>query len=68
MSVYEQHLNEIDREAERARSRILQLQKRKYRKHRDAFKALLDDLQEQGKLNKDSLWRTIYPDLAEVSI
>ena len=39
---------------------------RQERKNRAAFKKLLEDLVEQGKINAESLWRIVYPDIAEV--
>jgi hypothetical protein len=39
---------------------------RQERKNRAAFKILLEALVEQGKVNAESLWRIVYPDIAEV--
>lgn len=66
LTVYESHLADLDQRAERQRARTAQLSRRKYRKTREAFLGMMQELEQQGRIHADSLWRSVYPDIAEV--
>eukprot|EP00045_Choanoeca_perplexa_P011431 m.121229 g.121229 ORF g.121229 m.121229 type:complete len:620 (+) comp15631_c0_seq7:73-1932(+) len=65
LMVFEDRLMEAEREQGMIMRKYADDTFRQDRKNRAAFKGLLDRLVEQGKINAESLWRIVYPDIAE---
>lgn len=59
--VFEGHIRELEKEYQEEKEREKKRLKRQFRKNRDQFLALLDNLHEEGKLTSMSLWVELYP-------
>ncbi|XP_071812640.1 uncharacterized protein [Apostichopus japonicus] len=58
---FEDHIRELEKQEDEERERKRILQKRQYRKCREAFVVLLDELHERGQLNSMSQWMQLFP-------
>ncbi|TRY62941.1 hypothetical protein TCAL_10884 [Tigriopus californicus] len=61
LSVFEDHIRELEREEELEREKERKKLKRFQRKNRDGFIDLLNELHEAGKLTSMSMWVELYP-------
>lgn len=61
LSVFEDHIRELEREEEVEREKERKKLKRFQRKNRDGFIELLNELHEAGKLTSMSMWVELYP-------
>ncbi|KXS10076.1 hypothetical protein M427DRAFT_63010 [Gonapodya prolifera JEL478] len=61
LSVFEEHIKQLENEYEEARNREQRLKRRQERKNREAFWAFLSDLVERGILTSTTKWKQIYP-------
>eukprot|EP00095_Tigriopus_kingsejongensis_P002696 maker-scaffold1646_size32207-snap-gene-0.9 protein:Tk02696 transcript:maker-scaffold1646_size32207-snap-gene-0.9-mRNA-1 annotation:"pre-mrna-processing factor 40-like protein a" len=64
LSVFEDHIRELEREEELEREKERKKLKRFQRKNRDGFIELLNELHEAGKLTSMSLWVELYPTIS----
>jgi pre-mRNA-processing factor 40 len=58
--VFEEHIRSLEKEHLEDLEKKKRWQRRQERKNRDAFLCLLDELNEQGKLNSMSIWVNLY--------
>ncbi|XP_022656646.1 pre-mRNA-processing factor 40 homolog B-like isoform X2 [Varroa destructor] len=61
LTIFEDHIRELEKEHEAEREREKKVLKRSQRKAREGFQALLADLHDKGKLTSMSLWSELYP-------
>lgn len=61
LSVFEDHVKNLEGEYDHKRNRERVLRKRAERKRREAFKELLAELRSKGNLNAKTLWMQIHP-------
>ncbi|KAG0332624.1 hypothetical protein BG004_001164, partial [Podila humilis] len=61
LSVYEDHIKQLEKEYDVQRSRDRTLRKRSERKRREGFKELLTELRSKGQLNAKTCWMEIHP-------
>ncbi|KAF9425218.1 PRP40 pre-mRNA processing factor 40 [Podila epigama] len=61
LSVYEDHIKQLEKEYDQQRSRDRTLRKRAERKRREAFKELLAEFRGKGQLNAKTNWMQIHP-------
>lgn len=61
LSVFEELIQGIEKEAETARRGEIDAKRRKERQNRDAFRALLQALHQEGKIAARSTWGEIFP-------
>ncbi len=66
INAFEDVMKDLESEELKMRQRQRVLERRQNRKNREAFEALLKELEDQGKLHAEALWRTIYPEVAKV--
>ncbi|KAG0275076.1 hypothetical protein BGZ95_009210 [Linnemannia exigua] len=65
LSVFEDHIKQLEKEYDQNRIRERVLRKRTERKRREAFKELLTELRTSGQLNAKSCWMQIHPLIKE---
>ncbi|KAK3845446.1 MAG: hypothetical protein J3R72DRAFT_352808, partial [Linnemannia gamsii] len=65
LSVFEDHIKQLEKEYDQNRIRERVLRKRAERKRREAFKELLAELRTSGQLNAKSCWTQIHPLIKE---
>ncbi|KAF9902086.1 hypothetical protein EC991_005292 [Linnemannia zychae] len=65
LSVFEDHIKQLEKEYDQNRIRERVLRKRTERKRREAFKELLTELRTTGQLNARSCWMQIHPLIKE---
>ncbi|KAG0236940.1 PRP40 pre-mRNA processing factor 40 [Actinomortierella wolfii] len=65
LSVFEEHIKALEREYEHQRERKRLLRRRTERKRREAFKAMLTELRNAGKVNARTEWSQVYPSLKD---
>ncbi|KAG0209848.1 hypothetical protein BGX33_005305 [Mortierella sp. NVP41] len=65
LTVYEDHIKQLEKEHDQDRVRERVLRKRTERKRREAFKELLAELRTNGQLNAKSCWMQIHPLIKE---
>lgn len=63
LNVFDTHMAALEREHKEESARLAKEHKRRARKARDAFKELLRELREQGKLHRRAKWKDVFPDL-----
>ncbi|KAJ3338720.1 PRP40 pre-mRNA processing factor 40 [Gonapodya sp. JEL0774] len=61
LSVFEEHIKQLENDYEEARNRDQRLKRRQERKNREAFWAFLSELVERGILTSTTKWKQIYP-------
>jgi pre-mRNA-processing factor 40 len=57
---FEDHIRGLEREEDDGKQKDRERERRKFRKNRDAFLVLLDELHSSGKLTSVSLWKERY--------
>ncbi|PWZ03518.1 hypothetical protein BCV70DRAFT_18701 [Testicularia cyperi] len=60
LSVFEELMRGIEKDAEETRKRGLDMKHRRERKNRDAYKALLHQLRDEGKIHAKSTWGQVF--------
>ncbi|EGD79781.1 hypothetical protein PTSG_10766 [Salpingoeca rosetta] len=65
LEAFEKEMERLDSEFHAKIREEKDSMQRKERKNRDAFVALLDELEEHGQLHAETLWRTLYPDVCK---
>ncbi|PWN51889.1 hypothetical protein IE53DRAFT_385721 [Violaceomyces palustris] len=63
--VFDEHMKTIEKETSDARKKEQEVKRRGERKNRDAFKALLGELKDEGALDARTTWGDIYPRLKD---
>ncbi|CAG0881360.1 unnamed protein product [Cyprideis torosa] len=60
LTVFQDHIRQLEQEEEEEREREKKVTRRQQRKNRDNFLTLLDELHERGQLTSMSLWVELY--------
>ncbi|XP_001950893.1 pre-mRNA-processing factor 40 homolog B isoform X1 [Acyrthosiphon pisum] len=61
LTVFQDHIRELEKEEEHDKERERRRRKQQERKNRDNFGMFLEELHQQGKLTSMSLWKELYP-------
>ncbi|VVC43795.1 Hypothetical protein CINCED_3A020008 [Cinara cedri] len=61
LTVFQDHIRELEKEEEHDKERERRRRKQQERKNRDNFGMFLEELHQQGKLTSVSLWKELYP-------
>lgn len=61
LTVFEDLMKTIEKDTDQAKRKEAQAKRRRERQNRDAFKALLGRLQEEGKIRARSTWGEVFP-------
>ncbi|CAI6348543.1 unnamed protein product [Macrosiphum euphorbiae] len=61
LTVFQDHIRELEKEEENDKERERRRRKQQERKNRDNFGMFLEELHQQGKLTSMSLWKELYP-------
>ncbi|KAJ6259125.1 hypothetical protein Dda_6022 [Drechslerella dactyloides] len=61
LNVFESHIKFLERSSNDNRQKQKQMKQRRERKNREAFVALLDELQANGKIRSGCKWKEIHP-------
>eukprot|EP01147_Barroeca_monosierra_P011361 gene11362-3393_t len=65
LEAFDEEMERLDHEFSLSVRQKKDDQYRKERKNRDAFLALLKELEENGQFHAETLWRTLYPDVCK---
>lgn len=65
LTAYSAYMKDIEREANEERQKLKKAQRRKERKIRQEFTALLEDLRKEGKIQAGTKWSSIFPLIKE---